>query len=48
MTVSQYVTLTDHLLKYIPENFFGLSASTKLAIDNSGNDLNKVFGLLKN
>jgi hypothetical protein len=39
MAVSQLVTLMDYLLKYAPENFFGLSASAKLAIDNSEKDL---------
>jgi hypothetical protein len=39
MAVSQSVTFTDHLLKCAPENFFSLSVSTKLAIDNFENGL---------
>jgi hypothetical protein len=47
MAVSQSVTLTDHLLKCVPKNFSGLSASTKLAIDNSRNDLLLSFWIVK-
>jgi hypothetical protein len=47
IAVSQSVALTHHLLKYMSENFFGLSAATILAIVKPEFVYNKVFGLFK-